>query len=94
MVYGYDVKVINLIDMEKSHHYNPFHYIRKEQDVVKLITNFMANTTPKDAATVRTEGMMKAGMIAVPLCTDYIKKSVLNFHRLRPHRGSTVLKMQ
>ena len=34
MVYGYDVKVINLIDMEKSHHYNPFHYIRKEQDVV------------------------------------------------------------
>ena len=54
----------------------------------------MANTTPKDAATVRTEGMMKVGMIAVPLCTDYIKKSVLNFHRLRPHRGSTVLKMQ
>lgn len=46
---GYDVKVINLIDMEKSHHYNPFNYIRKEQDVVKLITNLMANTTPKDA---------------------------------------------
>lgn len=40
MVYGYDVKVINLIDMEKSHHYNPFHYIRKEQDVVKTDYEF------------------------------------------------------
>jgi len=46
---GYDVKVINLIDMDKSHHYNPFNYIRKEQDIVKLITNLMANTTPKDS---------------------------------------------
>ena len=44
---GYNVKVINLLEMEKSDCYNPFSYIREETDVVKLITNLMANTTPK-----------------------------------------------
>ncbi len=47
---GYNVKVINLMDMEKSDCYNPFSYIREETDVVKLITNIMSNTTPKGAA--------------------------------------------
>lgn len=44
---GYNVKVINLLEMEKSDCYNPFSYIREETDVVKLITNLMSNTTPK-----------------------------------------------
>ena len=46
---GYNVKVINLLEMEKSNGYNPFAYIREETDVVKLITNIMSNTTPKNA---------------------------------------------
>lgn len=46
---GYQVKVINLLEMEKSDCYNPFRYIREETDVVKLITNLIANTTPKGA---------------------------------------------
>jgi len=44
---GYNVKVINLLEMAKSDCYNPFAYIREETDVVKLITNIMSNTTPK-----------------------------------------------
>lgn len=44
---GYSVKVINLLEMDKSDCYNPFSYIREETDVVKLITNLMSNTTPK-----------------------------------------------
>lgn len=47
---GYNVKVINLLEMDKSDCYNPFSYIREETDVVKLITNLMSNTTPKGAA--------------------------------------------
>ena len=47
---GYNVKVINLLDMERSDCYNPFFYIREETDVVKLITNLIANTTPKGAS--------------------------------------------
>lgn len=46
---GYNVKVINLIDMDQSDCYNPFSYIREETDVIKLITNLIANTTPKGA---------------------------------------------
>jgi type IV secretion system protein VirD4 len=46
---GYDLKVLNLVEMEKSDQYNPFVYIREETDVVKLITNLIANTTPKGA---------------------------------------------
>ncbi len=44
---GYNVKVINLLEMDKSDCYNPFSYIREETDIVKLITNLIANTTPK-----------------------------------------------
>jgi type IV secretion system protein VirD4 len=46
---GYEVKVLNLLEMEKSSHYNPFAYIRKEQDIISLITNIISNTTPKDS---------------------------------------------
>ena len=46
---GYQVKVINLIDMDQSDCYNPFSYIREETDVIKLITNLISNTTPKGA---------------------------------------------
>lgn len=46
---GYSVKVINLLEMEKSDCYNPFSYIREETDVVRLITNLISNTTPKGA---------------------------------------------
>lgn len=46
---GYSVKVINLLEMEKSDCYNPFSYIREETDIVKLITNLISNTTPKGA---------------------------------------------
>lgn len=46
---GYNVKVINLLEMDKSDCYNPFVYLREETDVVKLVTNIMSNTTPKNA---------------------------------------------
>lgn len=46
---GYQVKVINLMEMEQSDCYNPFSYLREETDVVKLITNLISNTTPKGA---------------------------------------------
>ena len=47
---GYKVRVINLLEMDKSDCYNPFAYIREETDVVKLITNIISNTTPKGSA--------------------------------------------
>lgn len=46
---GYRVRVLNLVDMAKSDGYNPFAYIRKDEDIIKLITNLIANTTPKNS---------------------------------------------
>ncbi len=46
---GYDVKVFNLINPSDSDGYNPFVYIRNDEDVVKLISNLIQNTTPKNA---------------------------------------------
>ena len=47
---GYDIKVFNLIEPENSDGYNPFVYIRKDEDVIKLISNLIQNTTPKNAS--------------------------------------------
>ena len=46
---GYDVKVIDLIDMDRSDCYNPFAYLRTDNDVQRLVTNLFKNTTPKGA---------------------------------------------
>ena len=43
---GYDVRVLDLIDMDKSHCYNPFEYIRNDNDVQKLVTSIFKSTTP------------------------------------------------
>ena len=46
---GYVVKVFDLIEPANSDSYNPFHYIRQDSDVFRLINNFIQNTTPKGA---------------------------------------------
>lgn len=47
---GYEVCVFNLITPENSDGYNPFTYIRTDEDVIKLISNLIQNTTPKGAS--------------------------------------------
>ena len=44
---GYEVRVLDLINMEKSHCYNPFRYLNSENDVQRLVTNLFKSTTPK-----------------------------------------------
>ena len=44
---GYDIKVLDLINMEKSDCYNPFEYIHNDNDIQRLVTNLFKNTTPK-----------------------------------------------
>ena len=43
---GYNVKVLDLINMEKSHCYNPFVYLENDNDVQRLVTNLFKATTP------------------------------------------------
>ena len=48
---GYEIKVLNLIDMDKSNCYNPFVYIRNDNDVQRLVTNLIKATGIKGAQT-------------------------------------------
>ena len=44
---GYEIRVLDLISMEKSHCYNPFVYLHSDNDVQRLVTNLFKSTTPK-----------------------------------------------
>ena len=47
---GYTLRVFDLVEPSHSDCYNPFHYIRKDADVFRLIDNLIKNTTPKNAS--------------------------------------------
>lgn len=44
---GYKVRVLDLVNTKKSHCYNPFIYIRDDNDIQKLVSNLFKSTTPK-----------------------------------------------
>ena len=46
---GYKLRILDLINMEKSDSYNPFVYLRSDNDVQRLVTNLFKATTPKDS---------------------------------------------
>lgn len=46
--HGVEVRVLDLIDMKKSHHYNPFRYLRNENDVQTMVTTIFAATSKKN----------------------------------------------
>lgn len=48
---GYDIRVLDLVNPERSHCYNPFVYLRNDNDIQRLVTNLFKNTTPKGSQT-------------------------------------------
>lgn len=44
---GYDIRVLNLVNLAQSDGYNPFCYIRDEKDALRLVNNLIQATTPK-----------------------------------------------
>ena len=46
---GYDIRVLNLVNLEESDGYNPFRYIRDEKDALRLVNNLIQATTPKNS---------------------------------------------
>lgn len=46
---GYVIKVFDLIEPSHSDSFNAFAYIKDDKDVMKLVNNFIKNTTPKGA---------------------------------------------
>ena len=44
---GYEIRVLNLVNLDKSDGYNAFVYIRDEKDAMRLVNNLIQATTPK-----------------------------------------------
>jgi type IV secretion system protein VirD4 len=41
---GYEIKILNTINFNKSMKYNPFAYIKSEKDILKLVSTIISNT--------------------------------------------------
>ena len=46
---GYDIRVLNLVNLSESDGYNPFRYLRDEKDALRLVNNLIQATTPKNS---------------------------------------------
>ena len=62
---GYKIKVLNTINFKKSMRYNPFHYIRSEKDILKLVNTIIANTRGMARSPARISGSKRNGCFTV-----------------------------
>lgn len=61
------MRVLDLINMEKSHCYNPFVYLKDDNDVQKLVTNLFKSTTPKGSQSSDPFWDVSASMLLLAL---------------------------
>lgn len=64
---GFEVKVLDLINMDKSFCYNPFKYLQNDNDVQKLVTNLFKATTPKGSSSADPFWDVAASMLLLSL---------------------------
>lgn len=64
---GYEVRVLDLINMERSDRYNPFKYIESDNDIQRLVTNLFKSTTPKGSQSNDPFWDMAASMLLLGL---------------------------
>lgn len=46
---GYDVRILDLVELKQSDCYNPMVYLRDDKDTLRLVSNLIKSTTPKTA---------------------------------------------
>ena len=69
---GYIIKVLNLVEPERSHCYNPFVYLRDDNDVQRLVTNLFNNTSSRNVK--GTDPFWdQAGMMLLSALIFYLK---------------------
>lgn len=69
---GYDIKIVNLVDMEKSMKYNPLKYINKPNDVLKFINNLVENTSKDNANSGGDDFFVKAEIAFLTALVFYV----------------------
>ena len=85
---GYKVKCYNLINMACSDHYNPFNYIREEEDILKMITCLLENTESSQKKG-GDEFWDKCTMLLLSALTSYI----INNYPKDKHNFIQIMKM-
>lgn len=78
----YKLKVFNTINFDKSLHYNPFVYIKTEQDVLKFVNTLIANTKGEGAQSgedfwVKSERLLFTAYVAYII--NYCEPKERNF---------------
>lgn len=82
---GYEIKVFNLVEMSKSHCYNPFNYIRDDEGVLTMIDCLITNTTPPNTRGGDQFWVKSETALLQALCFFLIKyrpKEEQNFHQV------------
>ena len=79
---SYKIKVFNTINFSKSLHYNPFHYIKTEQDILKFVNTLILNTKGEGAQAtedfwVKAERLLFTALVAY--IVNYCQPSEQNF---------------
>ncbi|WP_286077740.1 VirD4-like conjugal transfer protein, CD1115 family [Thomasclavelia cocleata] len=68
----YDMKILDLIHIDNSMHYNPLKYINKPLDVYKFINNLVANTNDKNTNSTADPFFEKAEITFLSAVTFFI----------------------
>ncbi len=63
---------LNLCDMYQSHGYNPFVYIRQSEDITRLITNLISNTTDMEVNSTADPFWQKAESLYLQAIFSYV----------------------
>lgn len=69
---GYNIYVLDTIDMIHSMHYNPFAYIRRPQDIVTLATALYTSLKPPNAGTPPDPFFDQAAMLWLQCMIGYL----------------------
>lgn len=69
---GYNIYVLDTIDMMHSMHYNPFAYIRRPQDIVTLATALYTSLKPPNAGTPPDPFFDQAAMLWLQCMIGYL----------------------
>ncbi len=64
---GFEIRVLDLVDMRRSHCYNPFVNLAEDNDVQRLSTNLFKATTPKGSVSQDPFWDTAAGMLHLAL---------------------------
>ena len=84
---GYEVRVLDLVRMERSHCYNPLSYIESDADAQRLNTNLFKATTPKGAQSQDPFWDTAAGMLHLALLLYLVHEAPPEAQLRHPHGG-------